>query len=105
MSTLRALPTQNTRTNEHSNQTGQENTRRVPTHDECHCALVAVKRVQSGGHAARQTSRTEAPQSLPRGRKSAKGRKRRDKNGNRKCRNDPWTSQCSLSQPQASSFT
>jgi hypothetical protein len=92
---------QNTRSDENANQAGQKNTHRVPTHYERRRVFVAVKRVQNGGRGASQASRTEARQSLPRGRKPAKSPQRGDKNRNRKCRNEPRTRQCSLPEPQA----
>lgn len=48
---LRALPTQNTRSNQNPNQAGEENTHRVPTRNERRCAFVAVNRVHPRGRA------------------------------------------------------
>jgi hypothetical protein len=55
-----------TRADEHSDQAGQENTRRVPTEDKCRCGFPAVNRVQRGGSDARQTTGLAMPAKMGR---------------------------------------
>jgi hypothetical protein len=47
-----ALPMQNARADQHANEAGQENTCRVPAHDEGRRSLMAVNRIHPGGSRA-----------------------------------------------------